>query len=335
MKIVYFYFIISYIYTFYAYANFHIFCVDDYVTNINYSGGIIDPLNPDHSIKSIENNDYIYHFSEFKHNFKEYICINFVNVLTPGCFSFYDANINEYDITLLNYTNFYICNGCNMNTKSKYLISGECNNRPYIHTSYINDWGFLETKFCLKPTNDISIFNTGENNVNKKYYKRKNNLKFILNYDIDYFYIDKIFSINHNPDYIIYLDTLSYRIKDITNKKGHLYNGKNEIFLNTVFNPEHKFLIYNKSTFDDGYIMTIKIETRTRLTKNNISYLTCEEPANLYIYISQRNCTMINYSNNFCQLCKENYGKYGNKCYYKYEKFENLYNVIYLDFDKK
>ena len=115
----------------------------------------------------------VYHFSEFKHNFKEYICINFVNVHTPGGFSFYDANINEYNIILLNYTNFFICNGCNMNTKSKYLISGECHNKPLIYTSYIGEDDFLETKFCLKPTNDISIFNTGENNINKKYYKGK------------------------------------------------------------------------------------------------------------------------------------------------------------------
>ena len=327
MKVKYTFFMISYIYAFYAYVNIKLFCVDNSVTYINYSGGTIEPINPKdpYSTLSYVDNNYIFYFPELMHNFKDYICINIVNLCWPGGFSFYGANINEYNITILNYTNFFICKGCNIDTINKYKIEGECNNRPFIYTSYFDCPVFyMENKFCLKPNNDISIFNTGENNINKKYYKGKNNIKYILINDIDYFYIDEIFSINHNPEYKIDLDTISYRIKNITNKKGHLYNGKNEIFLNTVFYPEHK-LKYNKSTFDDGYIMTINIETRTRLIKNNISYLTCEQPANLYIYIPQKNCSMVNYSNNFCQNCLENYIKNENKCYHKSEKFENLY----------
>ena len=300
---------ISYTFTFYAYVNIQIFCVDNYLTDIKYSGGAINPITSYLTYLTLIKlgSDYIYYFKEFKHNFEEYICINIINTSAPGGFSFYEANINEYNISLLKDTKFFICRGSNMNTETNFKIDDTCDNRPFIDISYINGNGFIQSEFCIKSTNDISIFNTRENNINKKYYKTKNDLKYILNNDTDYFYIDEIFSINHNPEFKTDLYTFSYRIKNITNKKGYLYNGKNEIFLNTVFNPEDKFLTYDKSNFDNGYIMIINIETRTRLTETNISYLTCEEPANLFIYISQKNCSMSNYSNNFCQFCIENF----------------------------
>ena len=57
----YIFFIISYTYSFYAYVNILPFCVDNYLTNIKYSEGIINPINPDITDKNF-GNKYIYYF---------------------------------------------------------------------------------------------------------------------------------------------------------------------------------------------------------------------------------------------------------------------------------
>ena len=58
----------------------------------------------------------------------------------------------------------------------------------------------------------------------------------------------------------------------------------------------------------------------------DINISTCENEAEIYIYVNQKNCTINETtSNNFCQKCIPNYGKYINNCYEKSEKFDNLY----------
>ena len=95
--------------------------------------------------------------------------------------------------------------------------------------------------------------------------------------------------------------------------------------INSIFNAKHLYLIYQK-LIDDGHLMIIEMETRTRMDKNGISYVISKDnKAILNIYISQKNCTISNFSNNFCQFCKENYGKFNNKCYHKNEKIRNFY----------
>ena len=76
---------------------------------------------------------------------------------------------------------------------------------------------------------------------------------------------------------------------------------------------------------DEGYLMIIKIVTKPR--NQNIDISTCEEEGQIYLYVNQKNCTMNEASNNFCQKCISEYGKYEieNKCYHKSEKFDNLY----------
>ena len=72
--------------------------------------------------------------------------------------------------------------------------------------------------------------------------------------------------------------------------------------------------------------MHISIATKP-FNQKNINIFTCEENANLYIYVNKKNCTINVPSDNFCQQCVENYGKIEkeNSCYHKSETFDNLY----------
>ena len=225
------------------------------------------------------------------------MCIYLWNKIRPGFFAFSKALLNEYDISDLDYSNFWDCPTCNEAGPKKYNYNTFCYNKKKIKLAYNNDY-YTMKDFCLIPTEDISIFNQGEKYINKNYYSGKTNNNFILNNDIDIFDIDKIFIFNENPNNIFDLDAVSLRIINIKNYIGHIYNGDEEIFLNSTFNPIYNYLKYIKIN-DEGFIMTITIETRTRI-KNSISYLTCNQPAILNIYISQKNCTMTDFSNDFC-----------------------------------
>ena len=117
-----------------AYFKIQIFNVDDYIDYITSSEGNFAPTNP---IKSY-NIDHIYNFNEIKHNLKMPLCIQLVNILEPGFFAFKYASINEYDITILNYENYYYCNNCNVNTPKKFTITDiiYSGGSPQIYLSY-------------------------------------------------------------------------------------------------------------------------------------------------------------------------------------------------------
>ena len=69
--------------------------------------------------------------------------------------------------------------------------------------------------------------------------------------------------------------------------------------------------------------MIISIKTKPRNRPSSVS--TCANEAKIYLYVSQKNCTMDEASDNYCQKCIDEYGKYDNNCYHRSEKFTNLY----------
>ena len=150
---------------FIAYLNFEFFCVDDTIHKIKYSGGEIKPNNPQsHWTRTL---DYIYYFPELKHNMNETLCIYLYNKYDPGFFSFKKALLNEYDISEIDYKNYWKCSNCNLNSPNKYTYNEICNNKPKIYLSYYNTREVRYNDFCMSPTNDISIFNIGEKYINK------------------------------------------------------------------------------------------------------------------------------------------------------------------------
>jgi hypothetical protein len=117
-------------------------------------------------------------------------------------------------------------------------------------------------------------------------------------YHKDNFHIHDIFIINGKESYEFDLDTFSLQITNITNKKGNIFNGNEELVKDSFFNAKNKFLIHKRQN-DDGYLMVITIATKPR-NRESIQISTCEKEAKLYLYVSQKNCTMNSNSNNFC-----------------------------------
>ncbi len=302
------------------YAKYQITNVDNYLDCIISSEGIIQPLNPSKIIYST------YYFEDIKHDLTKSLCIQIINYGQPGFLSFKYASINEYDITIINYENYYYCDNCNLNTKKKFMIRDQkFRGFTLIDLSYYKEYGPLHNNtFCLYPTSDISIFYIDESKINQKFYIGKT-VKYTLANEFDYFNINNTFIINENETYIFDLNTVSFKIVKITNKKGRIFNDEEELFEGSFFNAKNNYLIYKGIDNEtDGYLMIIDIETKPRNQKSvNIS--TCEKEAKIYLYIAQKNCTMNEISNNFCQNCIQYYGKYENKCYYKSEKFAGLY----------
>ena len=308
------------------YFQCQIFGVDDYIDYIISSEGIFYPKNPSKMYLSQrkEGLSYTFYFEDIKHKLEKPLCMEFINLYEVGYFSFKFASINEYDITLINYENYYFCNNCNMNTQKKFQTENIIfeNISPKISLSYYDNRKAMNNTFCLYPSNNISIFFIDESKINQKYYRGKV-LQFILNKEIDNFNINNSFIINKNEDYIFDLETTSFKIINIDNKKGKIFNGEEELIENSFFNAKNYYLIHKKLV-EEGYLMIIYIVTKPRDQKSvNIS--TCENEAKIYLYVSQKNCTMDEISNNFCQKCIPNYGIYENKCYHKSEKFNNLY----------
>ena len=80
--------------------------------------------------------------------------------------------INEYDITIINYEDFYYCNDCNLDTEKKFKINTETyNGSPIISYSYVDKETY--SNFCLYPTSNISVFCVGESKINQKFYTGK------------------------------------------------------------------------------------------------------------------------------------------------------------------
>ena len=308
-----------------VYFKYQLFYVDDYVDYISSSEGNFTPTNPKHNKYTDRELSYAFNFNDIKHNFDKPLCIYLVNLLQVGCFAFKYATINEYDIRVIDYEKYYYCNNCNINTQKKFKTTSEkySNGSPKIHTSeYDQSVKVRYNEFCLNKTKDISIFFVDKSKINTKFYKGKN-LKYILNNEVDNFNINNSFVINGKENYIFDLNTVSIKVINITNKLGNIFNKEEELFTNSFFNSENNYLIHKKIT-DEGYLMTISIVTMPRNQKS-ANIITCENESNIYLYVAQKNCTMNESSDDYCQNCMPDYGKYENKCYHKSEKFDDLY----------
>ena len=119
------YLIIVKTFSLFAYFKFDIFYVDDYIDCIVSSEGIIYPINPHKSGKSEREESYTFQFNYIKHNLKNPLCIRLVILITYGYFYFKNAFVNEYDITVINYKNYYYCNDCYMNKAKIFEITKE------------------------------------------------------------------------------------------------------------------------------------------------------------------------------------------------------------------
>ena len=270
------------------YAKYQIAYVDDYIDYIISSEGIIQLLNQTKKLHST------YYFKDVKHDLIKSLCIQIINYAYEGHFAFKYASINEYDITIINYENYYYCDNCNLNTTKKFNISDQkYNGSSIIDISYYNEKGPLHNNtLCLNPTSDISIFYIDESKINQQFYIGKT-VKYTLANEFDYFNINNTFIINKNVNYIFDLNTVSFKIVKITNKKGKIFNDEEELFEGSFFNAKNNYLIYKgiDNETEKGYLMIIDIETKPRNQKSvNIS--TCEKEAKIYLYIAQKNCTM-------------------------------------------
>ena len=175
--------------------------------------------------------------------------------------------------------------------------------------------------FCLKPMNSIDKFYIDDNKINQKFYKGET-LIYFLNNESDDFNINNIFSINGKENLDFNLDTVSLEIISIQNKKGKIYNGNEELFEGSFFNSKNIYLTHKKIN-DEGYLTIITIKTKPRNRKSSV--YTCETEAKIYLYVAQKNCTINETSDNFCQKCIDGFGKYENNCYNFNEKFRELY----------
>ena len=190
---------------------------------------------------------------------------------------------------------------------------------PLYISFFYNDQKNYNT-FCLKPTSDISIFYIDESKINQNFYKGKT-IEYILNNESDNFYINNTFIINGDQNYIFDIDAVSFQITNIINEdKGEIYNGNEKLNINSFFNAKTKSLIHKKK-IDEGYLMIINIITKPRNQKSN-KISTCEIEAKIYLYVSQKNCSMNEFSNNYCQKCKKDYKKFKNNCYHKSKKIK-------------
>ena len=311
------------------YAKFQIFYCTHYIDYIISSEGIIRPINPNTLCRLNRDDNYTFYFNDIKHNLEKPLCLQFVNFHNYNYFSFKYASINEYDIKIINYEDYYYCNNCNIEgTQKNFQVTNTIyEGSPSIFISYYkkneNKESFNNT-FCLYATSDISIFYIDESKINQNFYMGKI-VKYLLNNEFDYFNINNIFVINGNEDYIFDLNTVSLKIVNITNKKGRIFNEEEELFEGSFFNAKNNHLIIERDNeTDEGYLMIIDIITKPRNQKS-VKISTCEKEAKIYLNVAQKNCTMNEISNNFCQNCIQDYGKYKNKCYNKFEKLNDLY----------
>jgi len=312
-----------------AYFKIEIFYANDFPKYINSSEDSYPPINPQDDIPHFKREidyDYVFQFNEIKHNIEEPLCIKFAGVDNCNSFCFYNVTINEYDITILNFKDFYYCNDCYYDGKQDFIV-GEIkkDGKRNIYTYYNNSNIQRATNqtICLKPTNDISIFYINESKINQNYYKGKI-IKYILNNEISNFDINNLFTITGKEENIFELNLVSFKITNIINKKGNIFNEDEELFENSFFTNKNGYLTHKKN-IGDGYLMIINLVTKPR--NHNTTISTCEEEAKIYLYVSQTNCTIEEMSdNNFCQKCKSDYGKINeNKCLHKSEKINNYY----------
>ena len=140
MKIKFHYFIFLFLLTniasFIAYFRCEIFCADDYLDYITSSNGNILPQIENHNFYAYRDIYFVYNFTQILHNFDQPICIHLVNIVGVGKLAFKYASINEYDITVLNYEDFYSCKECiDPNGPKKFVTTSElCIDKNIIST---------------------------------------------------------------------------------------------------------------------------------------------------------------------------------------------------------
>jgi hypothetical protein len=175
-----------------------------------------------------------------------------------------------------------------MNNPKKFEVKKEkYEGSPIIYLSYYPpDYIDRNNTFCLYPTSDISIFYISESKINQNFYKGKT-IIYIFNNDSDIINLDNLFIINENETYIFDINTVSFKIINITNKKGNLYNEDEQLFENSFFNAKNNYIIHKRIT-DEGYLMIIKIVTKPRNQKNT-NTTTCEVEAEIHLYVSSKN----------------------------------------------
>ena len=304
-----------------AYFQIQLSCADDYIDSIISSEGNIEPINPSHTYHSERNYHYIYYFNDIKHNLDKEICVQLMDRCYYGYFAFVSMHVNEYDITILNYEEYYHCDNCNINTNKKFRNRGDyCLGSPVIETYSSGHTNELYNTFCLNPTNDISIFYINENKIDQNFYKG-NTIEYILNNDNDTFSIDNLFSINGKENYTFDLDAVSFKIINITNKYGELYNGNEELFNNSFFNAKDNYLIHKRIS-NGGYIMIINIVTKPR--NQNITISTCIQEAKIILNVSKKNQIIIEETDNYIQT-----NVYEEIDYYYYIQECVNYQIIY------
>ena len=332
MKIKFHYFIFIFLFTnivsFTAYFTSEIFCANDFVDYITSSNGDILPQRQSNTSHRYRDYHFVYNFTHILHNFDQQICIHLVNLRGKGGLAFKNVSINEYDITLVNYEDFYSCNECNDAGPKKFVKTSEsCVDKNIISTGNAgNYFNTVYYNFCLDPKSDITSLFIDNSKINQNFYKGKE-VKYILYDNNINLNIDNIFTINGNENLVYFLDTVSLEITSITNKKGKIYHESEELNVNSFFNPKNNYLTYKRSDDEGGYIMTITIETKPK--NKNIDIRTCETEAKIYLYVPLKNCTMAEFSDNLCPQCiNNNYAKNvnENRCYDKSEKFTDLYS---------
>ena len=305
----------------YAYFDCQINCANDYPLYIIDPEENIKPKNPlevCHKYRTVYDLYHIYNFEKVKRNLEEKICIYWVNCRGAGNFAFQYVSINEYIITVVDYENWYSCDDCNyIATGKKFMTSNALcpsNYNPLIEYSNAgNYFNTIYSTFCLEPRNDIQNYYIDDSKINTNYYKGKEVEYFIYNNDTLNIPIKDLFIINGFDNLEIILDTISLEISSIQNGKGQIFNGNEELSEGSFFNPN----------INEGYLMIVSIKTKPRNRPSSVS--TCVNEAKIYLYVSQENCTMISASDNYCQKCIGEYGKSGNNCYHKSEKFTNLF----------
>jgi hypothetical protein len=166
--------------------------------------------------------------------------------------------------------------------------------------------------------NNIDKFYIDDNKINQKFYKGKT-LIYFLNNESDDFNINNIFSINGKEYLDFNLDTVSLEIISIQNKKGKIYNGNEELFEGSFFKSKNIYLTHKKIN-DEGYLTIITIKTKPR--NRQLSVYTCETEAKIYLYVAQKNCTINEASDNFCQKCIEQWKQKGGGCPFRCNSFK-------------
>ena len=230
-----------------VYCDFQIYHAIDYPKYIISSEGIIYPKKPYevcYKKNGRDMHDFLYNFEKIKQDLEKKICIYMIGCQASGVFNFDYASINEYIISVVDYKNWYSLYDYDSNIKINFTYNSICgyNKHPII----ANPSGDLNKNyiFCLEPRNDITKFYIDDQSINRNYYKGKT-AKYFINNDTYNIPIKDLFSINGFNNLEIFLDTISLEISSIQNGKGKIFNGNEELFEGSFFNPNFNLTFKN------------------------------------------------------------------------------------------